>query len=408
MVMRHKKWLLALFHQVNELRADPVNKRLLALEIQEQLLQRIGRAERLIRQLRRENKLIKKALAQRGMQRDVAHGAKARHLAGEERIEHQRTLISILRSVGDSIAFIYGDRWDLKQVALKQDSGFITGKRGTRLERKILRKSFEAGATVVMNDLTHSLRHGDITAFRPDLWPEGGSPFLLIEAKSGRGGDGARKSRQMAAARQVFDYLKTDKREADGGVWQRVSVNEHPQYHFEQATRMMTTLPHAGWLMEEVEPGLHYVLIDCARETGEYDSIFGHLLSRSRPFMISVNDMKEQCLAYYPFPLCIHNPDALFRFYNGEFVMFVIVDLERVNEVLIPYSIRVTLSGNDEYPWLVSSTATDTVPELSTSYVGFHPIGRLAAEFLRLDWLLKNMVVGPAEYAMTKYLNNGA
>jgi len=407
MLTRHKKWLLAFFQQVNELRADPLNKRLLALEIQEQLLQRIGRAERLIRQLRSENKLIKKALAQRDTQRDVARKAKARHLAGEERIEHQRTLISILRSIGDSIAFIYGDRWDLKQMALKEESGFITGKRGTRLERKILRKSFEVGATVVMNDLTHTLRHGDIAVFRPDLWPEGGSPLLLIEAKSGRGGDSTRKSRQLAAAKHVFDYLTTDRRKVDGGLWQRVSVNEHPQYHFEEATRMMTTLPHAGWLREEVEPGLHYVLIDCTREAGEYESIFGDLFSRSRPFMISVNDMREQRLAYYPFPLCIHNPDALFRFYNGEFVMFVIVDLERANEVLIPHSIRVTLSGNDEYPWLVSSTATDAVPELSTSYVGFHPIGRLAAEFLRLDWLLENMVAGPAADAMTKYLNNG-
>src|ERR1700688_1509678 len=140
MLKRHKKWLFTLFQQVNELRADPLDKRLLALEIQEQLLQRIRRAERLMRQIRSENKLIKRTLAQRDTQRDVARKAKARHLAGEERIEQQRTLISILRSVGDSIAFIYGDRWDLKQMALKEESGFITGKRGTRLERKILRK----------------------------------------------------------------------------------------------------------------------------------------------------------------------------------------------------------------------------------------------------------------------------
>jgi hypothetical protein len=401
MLKRYKQWLLALFQQVNKLREDPLDNRLLALEIQEQLLQRIGRAERLIRRIRRENKLIKITLAQKSTQRDLARKSKARHLAGQERIEQQRTLILLLRSIGDSIAFIYGDRWDLKQMGLKEESGFITGKRGTRLERKILRKSFEVGATVVMNDLTHTLRHGDITVFRPDLWPEGGSPFQVIEAKSGRGGENARKSRQLAAIKQMFDYLTTDKREADGGFWQRVSVIEHPQYHFGEATRMMTTLPQAGWLMEEVEPGLHYVLIDCARETKEYDSIFGDLFIRSRAFMISVNSMKEQSLAYYPFPLSIHNPEALFRFYNGEFVMFVIVDLERVNEVLTQDSIRVTPSGNDEYPWLVSWTAEDSTLERGISYVGFHPIGRLGAEFLRLDWLLRNMVAGPAVDAMT-------
>lgn len=106
MLARHKKWLLALFRQVFELRADPFNRRMLALDIQEELLQRIGRAERLIRQIRDDNKLIKKTLAQGGTNRDAARKAKARHLAGEDRIEQQRTLISVLRSIGDSIAFL--------------------------------------------------------------------------------------------------------------------------------------------------------------------------------------------------------------------------------------------------------------------------------------------------------------
>jgi hypothetical protein len=407
MLTRHKKWLIALFQQVQELRANPLEKRMLALDIQEQLLQRIGRAERLIRQIRKNNKSIKKALTHPDTSREAAQQAKACHLAGKDRIEKQKTLISVLRSVGDSIAFIYGDRLDLKQMVMKEELGFVTGKNGSRLERRILRKAFEIGATVVMNDLTHTLRHGDITLFRPDLWPEGGSPVLLIEAKSGRGGDSARTFRQMAATKQIFDYLTTDKREADGGLWQRVSVNEDPQYHFEEVTRMMTSLSHAGWLLQEVEPGLHYALIDCMREVGGYDQIFGGLFSRGRPFMISVNDLKQHHLGYYPFPLSIQNSEALFRFYNGEFVMFVIVDLERVNEALIPHSMEVTISGNDEYPWMVSSTAADAVHVISDFYVGFHPIGRLAAEFLRLDWLLENMVSVPVKEAIAKYLNSG-
>ncbi len=76
--------------------------------------------------------------------------------------------------------------------------------------------------------------------------------------------------------------------------------------------------------------------------------------------------------------------------------MFVIADLERVNEVLIPHSMTVALSGKDEYPWKVCFTARDPVPEISDSCLGFHPIGRLAAEFLRPDWLLENMVAKPA------------
>jgi hypothetical protein len=403
MLTRHKKWLLPLFRQIRELHAQPLEKRLLALEIQEELLCRIGRAERRIRQIRKENKEIKRSLAQPGTHKEAARKAKARNKAGEERIEHQQTLISVLRSVGDSIAFIYGDRWDLKQMVQKEDSGFLTGKRGARLERGILRKMYEVGATVVLNDLTHTLRHGDIAIFRPDLWPEGGSPCQLIEVKSGRGGDAARTSRQMDAAKKVFDYISTDEKEAENGLWQRISVNEQPQYHFTDATRLICNLPPAGWLVEEVEPGLYYVLIDCAYE-GSYESIFGEILSRGKSFMLSVNDTKKLTVAYYPFPLSVEDSEALLRFYNGDFVMFVMVDLEQVNERLAKHSLKVTPNDNDEFPWRVSSLGQDSPSEEDISYVGYHPIGRLAAEFLRLDWLLDNIVTGPSRGVIAQYV----
>jgi hypothetical protein len=377
---------------------------MLALEIQEQLLYRIGRAEQLIRKIRKENKDIKRSLSQPGTPREAARKAKARNEAGDTRIEQQQTLILVLRSIGDSIAFIYGDRWDLKQMVQKEDSGFLSGKRGARMERSILRKAFGIGATVVLNDLTHTLRHGDLAVFRPDLWPDGGSPCFLIEVKSGRGGDAARASRQKTAANKVSDYLFTDKRESENGLWQRISVKEEPQYHFADATRLMCRLPHAGWLVEEVEPGLHYALIDCAHDEISYETIFGEIFSRGKPFMLSVNEMKQQTLAYWPFPLSIDDPEALFRFYNGDFVMFVIVDLEKAGERLSRHSLQLASSGYDDFPWRVSPIGEDSPTKEDISYLGHHPIGRLAAEFLRLDWLLDKIVAGPSREAIAQYL----
>jgi hypothetical protein len=47
--------------------------------------------------------------------------------------------------------------------------------------------------------------------------------------------------------------------------------------------------------------------------------------------VLFVNDMKYQHnLAYYPFPLCFRDPEALFRFYNGELLIYVVIDMERV------------------------------------------------------------------------------
>jgi hypothetical protein len=145
-----------------------LGKRSLALEIQEELLERIGRAERAVRLRRTANTALTKQLSMRGNSRAEARKLKVQNAAGEERIRQQKELLSVLRSIGDAVAFTYGDRWELKQLVWNQEPGFITGKRGTRLERGILRAAFARGAIAVMNDLTHTLRHGDITIFNED------------------------------------------------------------------------------------------------------------------------------------------------------------------------------------------------------------------------------------------------
>jgi hypothetical protein len=131
MLARYKKSLLELFKRVHELQSDPLGKRSLALGIQETLLKRIGRAEYLIKTIRKANGKIKMKISHRGNSREQSRELKKLYDAGDTNIDRQKTLISILRSVGDAVAFIYGDRWDLKQLALKQGAGFVTGKRGT-------------------------------------------------------------------------------------------------------------------------------------------------------------------------------------------------------------------------------------------------------------------------------------
>ena len=86
----------------------------------------------MIKTIRKANGKIKLKISHRGNSREQSRELKKLYDAGETNIDRQKTLISVLRSVGDAVAFIYGDRWDLKQLALKQSAGFVTGKRGTR------------------------------------------------------------------------------------------------------------------------------------------------------------------------------------------------------------------------------------------------------------------------------------
>jgi len=69
MLTRYKKGLMELFKCVRELQSDPLGKRLLALEIQEELLKTVKRAEYLIKKTRNANREIKAILSQRGNNR---------------------------------------------------------------------------------------------------------------------------------------------------------------------------------------------------------------------------------------------------------------------------------------------------------------------------------------------------
>jgi hypothetical protein len=402
MLSRYKQALIALYYRVHELSSDPVAKRLLALEIQEELLRRIGHAEYLIRQRREGNKGIKYKLSERSMDRQASRQLQLRYAKGEEKVARQKELISILRAIGDSVAFIFGDRWDLKQLVLHEAPGFISRKRGTRLERKVLRLAFKIGATAVMNDLTHTLRHGDITVFRPD------GKFLLAELKSGRGGKRSRTERQQEAGKRIINYLTTDMREAGGGLWTRQSYLEAPTHHFDAITRLALTVPPRGSLVEEVEPGLHYLVIDVAHRQDTFADAFQPLFGKKRTlFMLPpVNELKRRQFAYYPFPLCFNDAEAFFRFYNGEVVLFVMVDMDHVNEVLAQQGLSVRVTGKEEYPWQIVPTADGASwvePWMRPLYVGWHPIVRLAGEFLRLDWLLKNVVALDRKAMLTAY-----
>jgi hypothetical protein len=105
MLGRYKKSVLSLFRRVHELEADRGGNRLLALEIQEELLARISRAERRIRKARAANVEVKRSRSQRGNTRDASARLKGMHQRGLHYISIQKSLITALRSIGDAVAF---------------------------------------------------------------------------------------------------------------------------------------------------------------------------------------------------------------------------------------------------------------------------------------------------------------
>lgn len=401
MLKRYKRALIDLYRRIHELEADRLGKRLLALEIQEELLRRIVRAEVRIRQRRKLNAQTKRDLSNRANSRDISTNVRKVHQQGLDYVDGQKKLIFCLRSIGDAVAFIYGDRHELKQLVQNNNPGFISGKRGSRLERAILRKAFGWGATVVMNDLTNTLLIGDITAFEPNLWPNGGSPILPVEVKSGRGGNKKRAARQEQVRAETMNYILTDVRQFENGVHMRVAATEESRHHGDAITRLSASLSARGWASEEVESGLYYIIIDCALEELKASEAFKLLYEKGQRqwFILSANELRDEVLGYYPLPLLIRDAESLYRFYNGEFVIMVFVDVTYVNEMIAHKGVRIE---PEHGPWRIVQLIPDE--EWGERGISSRATGLFGAEFISLRWFIDNMMFGVMSEAMDELM----
>lgn len=74
--------------------------------------------------------------------------------------------------------------------------------------------------------------------------------------------------------------------------------------------------------------------------------------------------------------------------------MFVSVNIDHVNTALAVSGLKIEVTRNEEMPWKILPVRKGTFIEEKEYFVGFHPLGRLGAEFMRLDWLIENVVVG--------------
>jgi hypothetical protein len=378
---RFKPGLLRLFVTLNELKADPVLKRMLALEIQEDLLTRNARSEQTIRKLRISNAAIKRRLTDRSNDRATARALKAQYQRNLDRIADHRRLIEVLKSVGDSVAFIYGDRFDMKQLSQREPPGFLTGKKGARFERRILRKVFERdGFVAILNDLTNSLRHGDVTIYQPsnlDTVP------VVVEAKSGP--IGSRGKRQMSKLEEVMSFLNTDKKVVDGIVFRRVEAPRTPTNLGDAFARVARKAIEVGYSIEEVEPGVIYSAVTSEKADSSLDEVLQALPVKQNSIVGFLSDVLVGSEGHYPIPLSIGDPELLYGLYNRDLFGFICIDVNSLNERLKKYKLSARLTRNDDQP-LEITAVEGNIKGLEGIWIGSHFLGRLIAEFVTLEW----------------------
>ena len=384
MLSYYKSPLISLFSKVQALNADPQNI-VLCLEVQETLIRKITYVERKIRNIKRRTENNRRRL-----RTSTPRLTKTESIEVKEDIDYCRYLIEqfqslliILREIGDAVAFTYIDKWNIKPMAFKESPGFISGKKGARLERKILRAAFAAGAIVILNDLTNCLRYGDITV------PKHGQ-FMIIEAKSGKRHKlDERGQRQFEEARNITTYLHTDKTQKlykKEGPVVRAPLQSKERHHRGKLNKVIADALNKGVSYVKAESGLFYY---AATRLDEESLNKIAEKCNSQPIAACLNFMDNT--AYYPFTLSISNPTALYEFYKGRLNIIVFVNPVVVREICSARGFDVEFFTDEDCAIKLvhpNSTADD---EYSIR-VGRHIFGRVFAEFLSLEWFLNEMM----------------
>jgi len=378
---------LKLLSSLRKLQEAPFENPDLCLEIQNELYAHIVSIERKIRTHRKKIRETKSKVTKK-----LVKGVSKHLLANVERwqarVGEYQEVLHALHDIGDGLAFLYVDRWDIKPMAFKNGPGYISGKSGTKLERDILEECFDRGMIAIQNDLTNCLRYGDITI------PHEGT-FQIIEVKSGDI-DRPRNQRQKKELKKIADYLREDEVKGLYGIEEVVHRQSYGEGEFDRSYLMneLLTLSYTkGSVTLQAEEGLYYyVAVD-----DNFDEL-SKVTSEAKPLVMMVNDLKFNNVAYYPFTLSIIDPLHWFDFYVGNFVLAVIIDLNVMQKKYADAGWDMDLVDDEEQPWalhLTNRMGTDEEP--SEIKISRHFWGRLTAEFVSLDWFIKQSIMAPPD-----------
>jgi hypothetical protein len=385
MLSEHRTILLSLFESLQRLRADPYGRLREVRTIQNTLIGQISAAEGRIRNTKQLAAALRKQLSIPQPVRptkDQAREVKEAIASHVEAVEAEERLIDIFRDVGDGLAFTYIDKWDIKPMAFKASPGFLSGKDGLSAELAIVSRAFDLGGIAILNDLTNCLRYGDVTVIRDGA-------LAIVEAKSGRNLN-QRGQRQLAANDKIREYLQTDRIVGLYGFdheCHRIDI-AHPEVtHAPLLQAIIDEAFERGSCYCQVEPGLHYMVDTDADIEG-----FTHACEaiNGQGYVCIVNMLKRANTAYYPFTLSIANPNHLYAFYNGEFGITIVVELDYVSRYF--KSRGFTVSFHHENPWFLTVDKDETsAEEPSGLKISAHMWNRIFAEFVSLAWLLSEI-----------------
>jgi hypothetical protein len=346
-------------------------------ELQKLLLREIMRAEDKIRQFKSE---LRKVAGPENAETAKRLG----YLNG--RIEGFRQCAYIWRCFGDAIAFLYLDRFSLKQcfystetTKSKQDAGFILGKEGLANEIAILESALKHGIPAVLADLTNTIRHGDVCLL-------GGADPYLIEAKLGKNIN-RRGKKQKRSLRKLHTFYETDKSTSLRGIpeLRRRSHTTPERSYLDVINECIQDSMNAGHAVREPERGLYYLVV--TDKGPKLEAVLDTLGLKNAvcPFFLNQHKADRTWAPYFPFVLSISNCDHLWEFVRGNLFIIVFVEIDVLCRIAHDEDYKATFdSDNEEYPLRIET------PDGGTIGVSSHILMRIGMEFLSPRWIVRS------------------
>src|ERR1700733_46919 len=346
-------------------------------ELQKLLLREVMRAEEKIRQLKSELRKITGA-------EDTATVKRLGYL--NKRIEGFRQCAYVWRCFGDAIAFLYLDRFSLKQCFYstetpnpKQDAGFILGKDGLANELALLESALEHSVPAILIDLTNTIRHGDVCLL-------GGPDPCLIEVKLSKKMN-SRGKKQKRNLEKLRTFYETDKCTGLRGFpeLQRRSHKMPEQTHIDVINDCIRESMNGGPAIRQPEQGLHYLVV--TEEGPNLEEVLKTLGLKNAvwPFFLNQHKADRTWAPYYPFTLSISDSDHLWNFIRGNLFIFVFVVLDLLCKIALDEGCSATVdSDNGEYPLRIET------PDGGTIGISSHILARIGMEFVSPQWIVRS------------------
>ncbi|MGB7606496.1 MAG: hypothetical protein WBL93_13585, partial [Lutisporaceae bacterium] len=297
--------------------SEPFENMTLSYKLQMKLLDTLCKMEELIKANKQSIQMLK-------------NDTKSKELSKEQRIDIGLEIKSIqeeniyikeemkrVREIGDSIAFVYFNKHDLKPLCWKQSAGFINGKVGLEKELQVLKKVFDNGHHGILNDLTNSIRYGDITL------NINGKPHV-IEIKSSKNKN-MRIKRQEEAIEEVMKIVHCDEIEnfMQNSTFRRMYAPSPEINYVVELRGLIDKAFECGRAWSLIEEGLLYIAEYEDSDLEQFRELLGQI---KEPIVFFLNSLKRQHENYTPFPLIFKDEVSLMEFYHGNLLISIIVD----------------------------------------------------------------------------------